>query len=1760
MTESPITPLIAREKPCEEAHDQLSKTAANGKAPGSGRPPGLCMVADVGKRDRFVALIAATFFAALQLTGSSERVASVPEFLASALGSPQGETGATVHKPAPGVQVDVDRAGYTVRRAGASVSVTGEGTGTAGWTAFENGASRRTPFGHETITVQPDKTELYLTVVRHQGVRNWRWRLDAAGLRPRLEANGGVRFVGLRGQSAISIRPVAILDASGRNITPAGLRWSLAHDREGWWLGLRLDDTKLPLPYVIDPAANYPTPLELRNSATGVTGSWDLDSGTGTVDITTNNTPASTAVGWYAWDPALSVTAQQTTLPTTTDGKGWLVDPAGGATGFPAGTWSFTVQTDIPNATLIAGTAVLTVGVFKGTISGGVFTPTGTILTPTDDPLAQDLRSAATPVTTTVSYTLPKFSLAAGETLFVDYWRHQTGGITAPQAGRRQLDFHVNDGVAQIAHPVADDTGPTHTSFTVAEGTNPSRQYFDGTSTVYYNPAAAGDFVVTDAISDSGSGPYSVVFPAVSLDSGAFTHPVKTDTAAPFTSNTYAWTTSSTTEPGGQTITAEDLAQQQTQTTLTIKKDTAAPTGHSVTLGGAGAPYYTTLSVPLTLVDGNDGTGSGLDMSTRLVERESGDLVADACTNWSGSWSTVSLSGGADTTVLSGKCYRYRYKISDNVANQSAASAVSTAAKVDTSAPAPAPTLTLSENPASANQHVSGTTLFYKGGAAGGSFKVTATGPADTETAIKHLGFPSVAGLTGGGTNDTGSPYEDTYSWSNTTSGSPTGSVTATNNASVTGSGTSFTLTSDTAAPTGHSVSLAGAGAPYYGSLSVPLTLVDGGDGAGSGLDTASRLVERESGDLAADACTNWSGSWSTVTLSGGADTTVASGKCYRYRFTISDNVGNQSGVSATSAVAKVDTGDPSVSVNSPTEVTGPAAQYYDSATKTHYFRPGGTGSFTLNATASDVETAIVGVAFPNVSAVSGWTGSTGGNDSSSPYATPADYAWTAGATAPDARTITATDKAGRTANDTVTIAADSSAPTGHSVSLAGAGAPYYTSLSVPLTLVDGSDTGSGIDTATRIVERESGDLAGDSCTSWSGSWSTVTLSGGADTTVATAKCYRYRYAISDKVGNQSAASAVSAAAKVDTSNPTAPALSLAESPADADQYVSGTDVYYRPGANGGSFTVTATASDTETDIKHVSFPAVAGVSGGGGNDVSSPYADTYSWTNTTSGSPTGSVTATNNASAAGGGTSFGLVPDSSAPSTGDDTGSIGSGWKTSAQTVTLTPSDPGAGVATTYYTTDGSTPDTNSPQGTSIPLSADGVYTIKYFSVDRVGNAEAVQTGASQIRIDATNPSSSTLDALPAAIRNGQILSGSAADATSGVVTVAYYRCAGTSCSPSTLVVSSSTGPSYAVTWNSQPADGDYQVLARATDAAGNTLDSAKQTIKVDNSDPTGSLTSPAGGASLAGTVAVASNSADSVSGVAQVVFHRSPAGAGTWTTIDTDSSAPYSVDWVTGGVTDGDYDLRAVTTDAAGNYLHLWKRHGRRSTTRLRPPPLTIPGTPLRGTVSLTGAAGDPGGSGVASLTFQRSPASGGSWTTVDTDTSSPYSVSFDTTGVSDGLYDLRAVATDVAGNTTLSTVVANRRVDNTNPTGSVTAPAGASVVSGITAVASDSADAGSGVQQVIFQRSPAGAGTWTAIDTDTSAPYSVDWATGSLADGSYDLRAVTTDVAGNTQTSSDGERPRRQQRPERLDHRPGRLRERGRTGSVHGRRHDP
>jgi hypothetical protein len=87
-----------------------------------------------------------------------------------------------------------------------------------------------------------------------------------------------------------------------------------------------------------------------------------------------------------------------------------------------------------------------------------------------------------------------------------------------------------------------------------------------------------------------------------------------------------------------------------------------------------------------------------------------------------------------------------------------------------------------------------------------------------------------------------------------------------------------------------------------------------------------------------------------------------------------------------------------------------------------------------------------------------------------------------------------------------------------------------------------------------------------------------------------------------------------------------------------------------------------------------------------------------------------------------------------------------------------------------------------------------------------------------------------------------------------------------------------------------------------------------------------------------------------------------------------------------------------------------------------------LADPGSPLTGTVTLVPSADDGAGSGIATLIVQRAPAGGGSWTTIGT--------SWNTQSVSDGVYDLRARATDNAGNTANSSL-RTVTVDNGVPT---------------------------------------------------------------------------------------------------------------------------
>ena len=637
-------------------------------------------------------------------------------------------------------------------------------------------------------------------------------------------------------------------------------------------------------------------------------------------------------------------------------------------------------------------------------------------------------------------------------------------------------------------------------------------------------------------------------------------------------------------------MSASDKAANPATDTITIMDDTAAPTGQSITLTGATAPFYPGGPVTFSLTNGSDPSGgSGLDLSSATVTRETGTLAANNCSGFTPDGGTFT---SPDNSTSSSHCYRYTFSIADKVGNVATSSVT---AKVSPNAP------TVSVDPptvltGAGNQYYdAGTkTQFFRPGGSG-SFSLNATAD-DADTGVTHVAFPDVSGVSGWsgstGGNDTTSPYASPadYTWTSGATAPGARSIVATNSVALTNSDT-ITLAADSAGPTGQSVTLAGPTAPYYGSASVSFTLADGNDGAGSGLDVSTRTVTRETGTLSGNTCTSFSPDAGTFTS---PDTAVSAGHCYRYSFTIADKVGNIS--SAATATAKVDNGAPTVSVGTPTALTGAGNQYYDAGTKTLFFRSTGSGSFDLNATASDSDTAVDAVDFPTISSLSGWSGSTGGADTTSPYSSPTDYSWSSGAAEPGAQTVSATDKAANSSSDTITIADDTSAPTGQSITLTGAFAPYYGSNSVGFSLANGSDNGggAGLDLASATVTRETGTLSGDSCSGFSADAGTFT---SADTSVSNGHCYRYTFRIADKVANLSAP--VTATAKVDTDNPT---VSLTDP---------GTPV-------AGTIALSATASDPSTDIQQVVFeraPAGGSTWTAIGTDTTSPY--TASWDTT---------------------------------------------------------------------------------------------------------------------------------------------------------------------------------------------------------------------------------------------------------------------------------------------------------------------------------------------------------------------------------------------------------------------------------------------------------------------------------------------------------------------------------------------------------------
>ncbi len=269
--------------------------------------------------------------------------------------------------------------------------------------------------------------------------------------------------------------------------------------------------------------------------------------------------------------------------------------------------------------------------------------------------------------------------------------------------------------------------------------------------------------------------------------------------------------------------------------------------------------------------------------------------------------------------------------------------------------------------------------------------------------------------------------------------------------------------------------------------------------------------------------------------------------------------------------------------------------------------------------------------------------------------------------------------------------------------------------------------------------------------------------------------------------------------------------------------------------------------------------------------------------------------------------------------------------------------------------------------------------------------------------------------------------------------------------------------------------------------------------------------------GSPLRSSVTLAST-AGSERGIATVRYQTAPAGTSTWTDACTASSAPLSCSFDTTAVADGLRDVRAIATDTAGYTRTSATVASRRVDNTLPTVSLADPGAYLTGTKTLSATASDAG-SGLAGLQIDYRPA-GGSWTTACSGTTSPRSCALNTSLLIDGSYELRARATDAAGNVADSALT--RVVDNNAPTGSVPALTPLRGTVDISLTADDGA--GSGVASVTGQFRQAGGSTWTDVCTDTTAPYACTGLdTTPYPDGLYEAREIVVDKAGFSTTSA-------------------------------------
>ena len=538
-----------------------------------------------------------------------------------------------------------------------------------------------------------------------------------------------------------------------------------------------------------------------------------------------------------------------------------------------------------------------------------------------------------------------------------------------------------------------------------------------------------------------------------------------------------------------QRVRDERSRAQLEQRLLHGHADSTAP---SVTAPSVTAGYYTSLSVRSRSNGGSD-SESGLNAGSSVVERDEAPLDNGdgSCDAFPGSWSTVTLSGGNDTTVVSGKCYRYRELLSDNVGNQGASGASNTA-KVDTSAPAD-PALSYDSF---TNAALNGGVVWYRPSAANGQFQVTASS-SDVQSGVAATPSrqqPRAGRLSGSGTRaPTATPGAPPIRPSRTTCSRRTGPASTRTTSPLRSRRTRRPLRSRAERHRGLLHLTLGRGLVERRlRLRVgPRGRLERRRARRSAARQRRRQLRRLPGLVddghALRRQRHDGGQRQVLPLPRAAHRQRRQPRRLGRRL---DGQGRHERAERSFTLIRL-------------------LHERGTQRRTVYYRPSAaSGQFQVTASSNDSHSGVACYGFP--AAAPGW--SVSGSGASRTYShsgSPTDPA--------EPNNVFATNGAGSTR------ALRSRSRRMRQLPDHGADHRGLLHLTFgPLSLNSGSDSESGLAAATSSsATKHRSTTATAAATPSPGSWSTVTLSGGNDTTVVSGKCYRYRELLSDSVGNQ---------------------------------------------------------------------------------------------------------------------------------------------------------------------------------------------------------------------------------------------------------------------------------------------------------------------------------------------------------------------------------------------------------------------------------------------------------------------------------------------------------------------------------------------------------------------------------------------------------------------------------------------------------------